>query len=60
MEEVVITVNGGVAEVVQVPAGVKVTIRDFDVHEETDHKDEDGNYYEEGSYILEDGEVVGI
>ncbi|KKL62781.1 hypothetical protein LCGC14_2181720, partial [marine sediment metagenome] len=39
-------------------AGVRVTIRDFDVQEETDHKDEDGQFYEEGIYIQENGEVV--
>ena len=58
MEDVIITVNDGVAGVDQLPEGVRVIIRDFDVQEETDHKDDDGNSYGEDIYILEDGEVV--
>ena len=57
MEDVIITVNDGVAGVRQLPAGVRVIIRDYDVQEETGLQDEDGDYGED-TYILEDGEVV--
>ena len=58
MEDVIITVSDGVPNVAQVPAGVRVIIRDFDVLEETEHKDEDGDFYTENIWMLEDGEVV--
>lgn len=60
MADVIIKVEDGVAEVVEVPEGVRVIIRDYDVQEETGHQDEEGNFYEEGVYILEDGEVVAV
>jgi hypothetical protein len=50
---VLITVSGGVAEVVDQPFGVKVEIRDYDVEEpdaensDNCKQDDDGNWYQE-------------
>ena len=59
MEDVIITVNDGVAGALKIPAGVRLVIRDYDIQDDEGlPRDEDGDPYVENSYILEDGEVV--
>lgn len=53
MKTVVVTVSGGVADVVEIPKGVKVIIRDYDVEGGTAHPtktDKNGDKYVEGIY----------
>ncbi|KKN74902.1 hypothetical protein LCGC14_0386510 [marine sediment metagenome] len=50
--DVIIEVRDGMAEVLQLPQGVSVIIRDFDVQEETSHQDDEGNYYKESIYNI--------
>ena len=64
-EDVIITVNGGVADVIQVPEGVKVIIRDYDGQDEgmghgNRKIDDDMNYFDEITHVHEGGKVVII
>ena len=64
-EDVIITVNSGVADVAQVPEGVKVIIRDYDGQEDgmghgNRKIDDDMNYFDEITHVHEGGKVVII
>jgi hypothetical protein len=58
--DVIVTVHGGVCHPAELPAGVRLHVRDYDTDgsDERAKKDKDGDEYLEGTYILEDGEIV--
>lgn len=49
MKRILITVNGGIAEVKQstIPEGIEVEVRDYDTLSLDTKKDDFGDYYEE-------------
>lgn len=58
MKKIIIEVNNGCIDIVsEIPPGIELVIKDYDVIEESEKKDSKGNY-EESSYTSADNYLL--